>query len=1137
MDGVKQEQIDPIACENDNHTLENDEIDEREECLGPKVLLKIKTLSEKPIEVEILHTAMVGELKQIIKVRVNGDGKFLRLIHHGKILADDKSSLQFYKIKSGDFIHCAVSSIPPKAVGQQLIVPGNVQEERDDQNRRGFDRLRDRMSRDEVQALRLYFYPQISAFIREAETVENENSEDRIYRLEEEWMNTQGPQSEFALNVMPSARIALEHQIDMTGLGGSILAADNEGTGTEFLWGFLMGLLLGVFMLLMLLDRSVPRKQKIGLLSGVGVNFVLSIMLRALSEDANSVVENNEVSDAVTPTEIDDHHHNQSLSDDLPRKKRKFATMTKELSPDQKAIVKLHVSREATSEGFVKCNFCNKEITSKNVDRWASHLRGCGKTPEDVKVQIQPFRTVVNAHANIISAALSAANPFRTVVNAHANIISAALSAANVPQASLQHSTNTNHLGNLQNAITTSYNEVFKVHVAKDYMKFNAAHFIAYKGYREKLHGHNYRVAVTLSGVVGPDGYVVDFGEIKKISRVISKDLDESFLVPMNSDVLKITFDGTNVHILTEDNAKFSFPKSDCSLLPIVHSSAEELAIYFSKDSMYGGSSSSWQDRRGDQSSRRSYPSNDNSSSRYSNSGGGHSASGSRSGGSGGYGGGGGGGYNSSRQGASSGYGSNGYGDSRGGGGMGSLGAELDSNIQWNMAKLPVFEKNFYYEHPDVARRTEKELERWKQEHDITTNGKNIPRCVYTFEEASFPAYVLEEVMRLGFQKPTPIQCQGWPMALSGRDMVGISATGSGKTLAFLLPAIVHINAQPHLQPGDGPIVLIIAPTRELAVQIQQEANKFGASSKIKNTCVYGGVPKYNQIMELRQGVEICICTPGRMIDLLSQGKTNLRRVTYLVLDEADRMLDMGFEPQLRKIVSQIRPDRQTLMWSATWPKEIVSLAHDFLTDYIQVTVGSLELTANKKIEQIVEVMDDYQKYNALVNHLREIYDGGRIILFCETKRGADELSRNLRNSRYICKAIHGNKSQEERDYVLKEFKQGKTQILVATDVASRGLDIKDIRYVINFDMPKNVEDYIHRIGRTARAGSKGTAISFFTSDNGRLASPLIRVLEEANQQVPAALRSLIGSGGGGGRGGRGRGGRGGGRGGGFQRW
>lgn len=272
------------------------------------------------------------------------------------------------------------------------------------------------------------------------------------------------------------------------------------------------------------------------------------------------------------------------------------------------------------------------------------------------------------------------------------------------------------------------------------------------------------------------------------------------------------------------------------------------------------------------------------------------------------------------------------------------------------------------------------------------------------------------------------------------------------------------------------------------------------------------------------------------MIDMLGMGKTNLRRVTYLVLDEADRMLDMGFEPQLRKIVSQIRPDRQTLMWSATWPKEIVSLAHDFLTDFIQVTVGSLDLTANKSIKQVVEVMDDHQKYAALMDHMKDIYEGGRIIIFCETKRGADELSRNLRNSRYVCKAIHGNKSQEERDWVLKEFKEGKTQVLVATDVASRGLDIKDIRYVINFDMPKNIEDYIHRIGRTARAGTKGNAISFFTSDNGRLAGPLVKILEEAEQEVPRDLRGLVGRGGGGGGGRGGRGGRGGGRGG-YQRW
>jgi len=279
------------------------------------------------------------------------------------------------------------------------------------------------------------------------------------------------------------------------------------------------------------------------------------------------------------------------------------------------------------------------------------------------------------------------------------------------------------------------------------------------------------------------------------------------------------------------------------------------------------------------------------------------------------------------------------------------------------------------------------------------------------------------------------------------------------------------------------------------------------------------------------------------MIDMLGMGKTNLRRVTYLVLDEADRMLDMGFEPQLRKIVSQIRPDRQTLMWSATWPKEIVSLAHDFLTDFIQVTVGSLDLTANKAIKQMVEVVSDHEKYGALQNLLRDVSEGGKIIIFCETKRGADELCRNLRNNRYITRAIHGNKSQEERDWVLKEFKEGKAHILVATDVASRGIDIKDIRYVVNFDMPKNIEDYIHRIGRTARAGTKGNAVSYFTQDNSRLAGPLIKILEEAEQDVPRELREMSygsgrsgGGGRGGGRGGGYRGGAGGGRG--FQqRW
>merc|ERR1712176_274086 len=260
--------------------------------------------------------------------------------------------------------------------------------------------------------------------------------------------------------------------------------------------------------------------------------------------------------------------------------------------------------------------------------------------------------------------------------------------------------------------------------------------------------------------------------------------------------------------------------------------------------------------------------------------------------------------------------------------------------------------------------------------------GPNCPKPVRTFEEASFPEYVLEEVQRAGFKEPTPIQIQGWPIALLGRDMVGIAETGSGKTLAFLLPAIVHINAQPYLSKGDGPIVIVLAPTRELACQIQEECNRFGKSSKIKNTCCYGGVPRRPQSEDLKEGVEIVIATPGRMIDFLEAGDTNLKRVTYLVLDEADRMLDMGFEPQVRKITSQVRPDRQTLTWSATWPREVQRLARDLCKENpVHINVGSLDLRTAHTIQQ-------YDKRGRLKRLLEKVMDGSRILIFCETKRG-----------------------------------------------------------------------------------------------------------------------------------------------------
>jgi ATP-dependent RNA helicase DDX5/DBP2 len=283
-------------------------------------------------------------------------------------------------------------------------------------------------------------------------------------------------------------------------------------------------------------------------------------------------------------------------------------------------------------------------------------------------------------------------------------------------------------------------------------------------------------------------------------------------------------------------------------------------------------------------------------------------------------------------------------------------------DIDWDLNTLPKFEKNFYTEHPDVAIRTPQEVEQIRAAANMTVIGHDVPKPLKTFAEANFPSYVMEELNKLGFSSPTPIQCQGWPMALTGRDVVGVAETGSGKTLAYTLPAILHINAQPLLQPGDGPIVLVLAPTRELAVQIREECVKFGQTSRIKNTCLYGGTPRGPQIRDLARGVEICIATPGRLIDMLESGKTNLRRVTYLVLDEADRMLDMGFEPQIRKIVNQIRPDRQTLMWSATWPKTVERLAQSYLKDFIQVTVGSLSLSASENVTQTVEICTEQEK-------------------------------------------------------------------------------------------------------------------------------------------------------------------------------
>ncbi|GER51756.1 DEAD-box ATP-dependent RNA helicase, partial [Striga asiatica] len=462
----------------------------------------------------------------------------------------------------------------------------------------------------------------------------------------------------------------------------------------------------------------------------------------------------------------------------------------------------------------------------------------------------------------------------------------------------------------------------------------------------------------------------------------------------------------------------------------------------------------------------------------------------------------------------------------------------------------------------------------YRQKHEVTATGDDVPAPFMTFEATGFPPEILQEVstsMRsaisapkeehmsytalhfAGFSAPTPIQAQTWPIALQNRDIVAIAKTGSGKTLGYLMPAFIHLRRRRN-NPQNGPTVLVLSPTRELATQIQDEAIKFGRSSRVSCTCLYGGAPKGPQLKELDRGADIVVATPGRLNDILEMKRIDFRQVSFLVLDEADRMLDMGFEPQIRKIVNEIPPRRQTLMYTATWPKEVRKIAGDLLVNPVQVNIGSVdELAANKSITQYVEVVPEFDKQRRLEQILRSQERGSKIIIFCSTKKLCDHLARNLGRN-FGAAAIHGDKSQGERDWVLNQFRSGKSPVLVATDVAARGLDIRDIRVVINYDFPTGIEDYVHRIGRTGRAGATGIAHTFFSEQDWKHAPDLVKLLEGANQAVPPEVRDIAmrggptfsrdrgpvnryDSGGFGGRGGGGRwdsGGRRGGRDGGF---
>lgn len=425
---------------------------------------------------------------------------------------------------------------------------------------------------------------------------------------------------------------------------------------------------------------------------------------------------------------------------------------------------------------------------------------------------------------------------------------------------------------------------------------------------------------------------------------------------------------------------------------------------------------------------------------------------------------------------------------------------------------LAEFKKNFL---SDQTIMSEDEINLFRKNNEMKLFGTNIPAPVLSFKDLNFSEELVNffEVTK-GWEFPTPIQSQGWPMALSGRDMIGIAATGSGKTFSFLVPAYIHAADQPLLREGDGPIVIVLAPTRELATQIGNvatELSQLKTFNHLRSLCIYGGANIFPQKKALVSGIEILIATPGRLIDLHNQGFCPLNRCTFLVLDEADRMLDMGFEPQLNQIIPKINAQRQTLMWSATWPKEVKSLAYRYTSqDAIQVIVGDEELKVNEKIEQRVEIVSNSDKEKKLLYTLQDFRDA-RVLIFCNKKSTCDKLERLLLENRFRGVALHGDKSQHIRDMIFDNFKKGRDPILIATDVAARGLDVKDIHLVINYDLPTNLEDYVHRVGRTARGTAKeGKALTFFSlEEDSGLAKRFIELLKKGNVVIPDELLNI----------------------------
>ncbi|XP_037288874.2 putative ATP-dependent RNA helicase DDX5 [Rhipicephalus microplus] len=432
----------------------------------------------------------------------------------------------------------------------------------------------------------------------------------------------------------------------------------------------------------------------------------------------------------------------------------------------------------------------------------------------------------------------------------------------------------------------------------------------------------------------------------------------------------------------------------------------------------------------------------------------------------------------------------------------------------WKGIRLPTYQKNFYREHMRTARRSPEEVEAYRNANDIIVTGRGALKPVLHVDEAGLPESVTKAVEKLNTDPPpTALQAECWPVALSGRDLVAFDATASkGKILAYLVPALVHVQHQPAGQVGGGPTVLVLTATREIAEQVLADARKLTEGSKIRTVFLVSGNPKQLQVKQLQEGADICIATPGRLTVLMDEHRVNLSRCTLLVLDEADRMLAVGLGKNLRTIVDNIRPDRQTLVMLACVTRESREFAEELTKDCIDVSIGAATLSHNgHRVEHIVFVCEEAEKEDKLFALLNDILNDetGRVVVFVETKQTVEYLAATLCNLGCPTVGVHGKKSKKEHKRALDTFHLGRTAVLVATDMVARAMELQNVSCVVSYDYPSNSGEYLRRFRHAARPDGTGKKYTFLAPDEGVHARELMRFLRQNKQPIPPQLLAV----------------------------